>query len=283
LIAAVTIIVLLGLADISSFMNSDNGNDFPNSYYFQAAGSVLTFWHNVLMQKVGYFNYALNIYWSLSVEEVFYLGFPLTCIMLSRQRLVLIACMILIIVGPLYRAQHTDNDLYYMYGYFACFDAIAFGVATALLSSSVSRKGLHVLFIQAFAALLLVLTFWQGIHGHEILGFSQIALGTSLLLMFQPSKFTYDGLVSRGLRSMGRCSYEIYLFHIILLGLLREAIPRLEMDDSVKLLWLCAYILASALLGELISRYYSEPINKILRINFGRRKSETLVEDSPAN
>ena len=85
LLLALCIIVPLGLLDVSSFGNNDGGHRMPSSFFVVAVLSVLTFWHNVLMETTGYFNYCLNIYWSLSVEEMFYLTFPLACIVLKRH------------------------------------------------------------------------------------------------------------------------------------------------------------------------------------------------------
>ena len=45
------------------------------------------------MQSAGYFNYCLNVYWSLSVEEVFYLLLPLTCLTLRRTCIIVLAAM----------------------------------------------------------------------------------------------------------------------------------------------------------------------------------------------
>jgi len=110
LLLALLVIVLLALAGLDIFRNTGGGHI--------AVFSVLTFWHNVLMQQQGWFNYALNVYWSLSVEELFYLLFPLVCIVLkSRRYIVGIAC-ILIVIGPVYRWLHLDSSVDYRYAAF---------------------------------------------------------------------------------------------------------------------------------------------------------------------
>lgn len=70
LLLALAVIVALGAMGLHYFANTDDGHHLPTSHFVLGAGSVLTFWHNVLMQSTGYFNYCLNVYWSLSVEEV---------------------------------------------------------------------------------------------------------------------------------------------------------------------------------------------------------------------
>src|SRR5690349_10403329 len=85
IVLALVIIVALGLLDVDYFRNSQRGEPMPDSFFWVAALSVLTFWHNVLMQSAGWFNYCLNIYWSLSVEEVFYLALPVAFLLLRRR------------------------------------------------------------------------------------------------------------------------------------------------------------------------------------------------------
>ncbi|HWW72529.1 MAG TPA: acyltransferase, partial [Duganella sp.] len=137
LLPALAVIVILGCLDVPSFSNDDGGHRLPASHFLIGAGSVLTFWHNVLMQSEGYFNYSLNIYWSLSVEEVFYLLMPPACLLMRRQWMFVALCLSLVALGPFYRAAHADNEIYYMYGYLACFDAIAIGCMAALLAPRV--------------------------------------------------------------------------------------------------------------------------------------------------
>ncbi|MEO4007741.1 acyltransferase family protein, partial [Chromobacterium piscinae] len=63
LLPTLALIVALGSLGLPHFSNTDGGHHLPASYFGVAAGSVLTFWHNLLMQSVGYFNYCLNVYW----------------------------------------------------------------------------------------------------------------------------------------------------------------------------------------------------------------------------
>jgi peptidoglycan/LPS O-acetylase OafA/YrhL len=132
LLLLLPIITVLAIAGVPYFKSNK-----PVSF-FLADLSVLTFWHNVLMAKAGYFNYCLNILWSLSVEEVFYILFPLLCLTLRRPRWIVPVWLVAILFGPIYRSHHLDNEILYLYGYPACFDAIALGCSTALLAQKVS-------------------------------------------------------------------------------------------------------------------------------------------------
>jgi peptidoglycan/LPS O-acetylase OafA/YrhL len=277
LILALTVIVSLGLLGVPSFSNSDGGHPLAPSFFLIAVLSVLTFWHNVLMQMVGYFNYCLNIYWSLSVEEVFYLTFPLACVLLKRNRLIVALCIAAIAAGPIYRGIHRDDELYFMYGYAACFDAIAFGCLAALC-----HRQLHVgrtagRWVRGVAGAGLAATYFAGIDGHEVWGFSLIALCSACLLVnafdawdvgSTGSGSTLAGLTgapARVVRWFGRHSYELYLFHIIVLAGMRNWVPKGTLPSAYKLPYLAVFLLLSALLAGAVSRYFAEPWNGRLR------------------
>jgi peptidoglycan/LPS O-acetylase OafA/YrhL len=271
LLLGVAIIVTLGLLGVPMFGNSDGGKDLPASFYVLAVGSVLTFTHNLLMQSVGYFNYCLNIYWSLSVEEVFYLAFPLLCVLTRRRALIVAICLCAIAVGPVYRHVHADNELYFMYGYAACFDAIAFGCLVALLAS-VKRPGPGAArWASVAAALALAASYLAGIHGHEAFGFTAVAASAAVLVWCASASTGAGWADARAfapLRWAGRHSYELYLFHIIVLAAMRELIPRAQMGVDWKLPGLLLFITTSAAVAALVARYFSEPINAALRARF---------------
>ncbi|MCE9660360.1 MAG: acyltransferase [Burkholderiales bacterium] len=272
LLLAVSVITALGLAGAPSFTNRVDGVLQPNGYFLVAAGSVLTFTHNMLMQSAGYFNYCLNIYWSLSVEEMFYLAFPLLCFASAKRGWMVVAlCVAAAAIGPLYRHAHVDDEIFYMYGYPACFDAIAFGCLAALaaarqsVSVTVARLGV------AAAAALLALSYLSGIKGNEVFGFTAVALSTALLLFFnaslaRPSRV--GSVWSAPLRWAGRHSYELYLFHIVVLALMRDALPRDQLGYDAKLPWLLCYLLLSAVVAGLVARHLSEPANASIRRRF---------------
>lgn len=268
LLAALAIIVILGMLGQPAFMNVAKPG-WPAVGMPLAVLSVLTFWHNVLMQHAWYFNYAMNIYWSLSVEEVFYLLFPLLCFGLKRKWAIAAIWMAAIAIGPIYRSFHTTDEIYFMYGYAACFDAVAFGSLAALLASKVRLKGWLWRLAQVAAACLVASIYLRGIDGHEIFGFSLIAAGTAVLLLGArnenvPAWLKGNRLLA-AIRWLGRHSYELYLFHIVVLGLMRSVVPKGAMPYAWKLPVLALFLLLSALVAGLIARFYSDPVNAWLR------------------
>ncbi|KUM01741.1 acyltransferase [Chromobacterium subtsugae] len=285
LLLALAIIVALGCLGLPYFINKDHGQAMPASFFLVAAGSVLTFWHNLLMQQVGYFNYSLNVYWSLSVEEVFYLALPLLCVCLRRVSLLTLCCALLIVVAPIYRGQHADNEIDYLYGYLACFDAIAIGCLAALIARRRPLLGRAARLLRWVGGLLLAFNYLRGFSGHEAFGFTWLALSAALFLLGAAADPTLRGgseRLSRPLRWLGRHSYEIYLFHIIVLALLRNLVPREAVGYWTRLPLFIGFLLLTVLVAGLIGRYLAEPLNRGIRNRYLNRRGPAAAASLPS-
>jgi peptidoglycan/LPS O-acetylase OafA/YrhL len=257
LLLALAIIVALGLLDIPFFDN----DTLPHSYFLIAVGSILTFWHNYLMQSAGYFNYCLNVYWSLSVEEMFYLLLPVSCLLLRKRVLIVLLCVAAIVAGPIYRGQHTDNEIHFMYGYLACFDAIAIGCLTALLAPRVRLSVPQAKVLRWLAGMALAALYVRGIHGHEVFGFTLVALATAGCILGAGDARGKPGV----LQWLGRHSYEIYLFHIIVLATMRNVFDKTGLSYSATLPWFLVFVGVTALVAGVVARYVSDPANAAIR------------------
>lgn len=285
LLLVLAVIVILGMLDIPSFANSKSAHNGPAMTFSVAILSILTFWHNVLMQSWGYFNYCLNIYWSLSVEEMFYLAMPPLCLLARRTWLFVGVCLLAIVIGPIYRSQHIDNEIFFMYGYVACFDAIALGCLTALLAKKIALKGKWARITRIAAGAMLVAVYLNGIDGNEVFGFSLIALASAIFLFASANDITpgwVTGRISKPIRWMGAHSYELYLFHIVVLGLMRNLYTKQTLSYAMHLPWLCLFLLTSALLAALVSRFVAEPANAAIRRRYADRMQRVTVDTVPA-
>jgi peptidoglycan/LPS O-acetylase OafA/YrhL len=69
----------------------------------QALTAALTFRVNVLQARVGELPACWNVLWTLSIEEVFYIAFPLVCRLLGSERQVVFVLLCLIVAGPFAR------------------------------------------------------------------------------------------------------------------------------------------------------------------------------------
>ncbi|WP_345416737.1 hypothetical protein [Halioxenophilus aromaticivorans] len=169
-----------------------------------------------------------------------------------------------IAIGPLYRWLHLDNDIDYLYGYLACFDAISFGILAALLQNKVSRNVMRIW--QVAAVVGLVVIYFSGIRGHVVFGFTGIALCTAILLIhIPPNQTPFWSYLTLPLRWMGRHSYELYLFHIIVLGVMRFYIPPSTILGNTKLLMFGIMVGTSCFVSFVVARWYATPINRWIR------------------
>lgn len=282
LLVALAIVVALGCLQVPFFDNRDGGNALPATYFFVAVGSILTFWHNVLMQSAGYFNYCLNVYWSLSVEMMFYLAFPLLCLLLRREALIAAVGLVLIVVAPMYRQQHADNEIYFMYGYWACFDAIAMGCLAAMLAQHWQPAARFASVMCPLAAIALAAVYLTGIGGHEALGFSGIGIATAVLMLVAseaPPGRWLASLPARGLRWLGSHSYEVYLFHIIVLAGMRNITDKEHLAYEWKLPWLLVFVAASTCVAALVARFIGRPANRWLLARLTRAPRAAIPAD----
>lgn len=271
-VVALAIITMLGLAGLSHFSNKTHGTALGNGFFVIADLSVLTFWHNLLMEATGYFNYAMNIYWSLSVEEVFYLLYPLALVV-SRRRwpLVLLAC-VCIVMAPIYRGIHRDDELFYLYGNLACVDMLAFGCVAAVIAGKIQLGSANRWVLAWLSCILMGWIYMRGIHGNEALGASFLAIAAAVFLV-AVSRLS-AGIFARRLGSplawLGSHSYELYLFHIVVLGIMVEIVPKTVMTAERKLPMLALFFALSAVLAWGAARFVGNPSNRWLRGRFAR-------------
>lgn len=211
---------------------------------------------------------AWDVLWSLSIEEVFYLAFPVLCIFLPRQILVL-ALLILALSLPWTRAALHGNEIWQEKAYLPGMSAIAFGVLAALLAQrwQPSKNFARSLFGFGVLGLIGVFFFgselWRSIKDHMML----VLCVSACFLVFAVDHLQPKATFGFGwLAKMGRLSYEIYLSHMFIVLSVCTAF-RSVMGDDMRWSFVVYVptIFACIVLGAALERWISLPALRHLR------------------
>jgi peptidoglycan/LPS O-acetylase OafA/YrhL len=127
LLLALLVLSILHLAGIPEFTIKPERASLGRALW-----AALTFHVNWLEGRHGYLPGNWDVLWSLSVEEAFYLLFPLACLIFRREQVLLLPLLCLIIAGPVNRTLLADQDPWGDYAYLSCMDGVAFGCVAAL-------------------------------------------------------------------------------------------------------------------------------------------------------
>jgi peptidoglycan/LPS O-acetylase OafA/YrhL len=215
-----------------------------------------------------------DILWSLSVEEQFYLFYPLFLCGLRNKRNLFLFFLFFILLGPWVRAvgvyHYLHND-YWKMNSFALFDLIAMG---GLLYLTVERFGPTLrkkprwclLFLSAGLFLFLEIylqTVAKAMFQLKIWGPSAIGLSVFLCLLGGLHLKVFELNRLRFLTLPGKLSYGIYLWHILVLYCLLTFLKKYnEWPDFL------IFILLGTTVAWLSYRFFEQPANLWVRKTF---------------
>ena len=238
----------------------------------RALVAALTFHVNYLEATRGYLPGSWDILWSLSVEEMFYLFFPLVAKVLRKRMWLVVLLVMFVAAGPFARMKaFNPNPVWREYSYLGGMDAIAMGCLTAMLLAGrkVSRRAVWI--CGSVGAALLVFCFGFSIEAYKIgLGKSGLLmtvvwLGACLAIADSVQSKWRAPWVLAPVLQMGQRSYEIYLTHMfVVLGAFAVFVA---WGKSLRAVWWVfgAVIVVATLLGWVVSVGFSEPLNRWLR------------------
>jgi peptidoglycan/LPS O-acetylase OafA/YrhL len=236
-----------------------------------------TFWANYLMSYgprwTGHVvllpREAYAVYWSLCVEEHFYLLWPIFLCLVKRTSLrvavSLAVCLTLPVLRHLAMASGWDQPLAVHFASHYRLDSILWGGLAALVAGRIAwRDSTRRLLLGAGAVLigLLVVTNTMSVRpiGQPIgfsAGFSLLAMTTAILLLEltrRPNTWLCRALGFRPLVAVGRVSYGMYLLHLPVMDLgmiLLFAVPRrptiLNLGMAVIYFWFVTFAAAQVL------------------------------------
>lgn len=280
LLLLLTVLSVLHLLHVPEFHIRSTVASLPRALF-----AALTFHLNWLEAQRGFLPPNWDVLWSLSIEEMFYLFFPLTCVLLLRRRwgfpVFLAALTAFVAMGPFARTVWSSNPVWLEKSYLGGMDCIALGCLCALVTDRLAKRGVahrmggRLLAVQALGAALVLADAvcwwlpWPWLHpALRLLGRSEadstlLALGTCLVMLASVLCGHAGCRFTGPLRWYGRHSYEIYLTHEF--AVIAGCLLYLRVHRGPVALWILGILLAAAGLGALLARYVSEPLNRRLR------------------
>ncbi|WFL66362.1 acyltransferase [Pantoea sp. X85] len=219
------------------------------------------------------------VYWSLALEEQFYLIFPFIFFFLGKKKTLITVLLIAAIQIPLNRGGSWLG--------FIRTDAISLGVALAIFSSSVLYEKFNPAFLRnrAFA----FATFWLFTAFLALLGSSKtvpVGFSTGLIaivsaIMVWMASFNHDYFTGSRLTKsismwIGARAYSLYLAHIPSYFLIVELAHRYNIHHdnyfaNKGYIMLPVGIATAVFMAEMTHRFIEEPMRRI-----GREKAKFI-------
>ncbi|MGC3982473.1 MAG: acyltransferase [Steroidobacteraceae bacterium] len=257
--------------------------------------------------SMGYLPGNWDVLWSLSIEELFYLCFPVLCWLLPSRGSLIAVLAILALSLPITRAALTGNEIWQEKAYLPGMAAIATGILSALFAQhgrswqAHKRSRVMWLFLLAGAiglmsflfysnvlwkwwrdasmlvltgasALLVVACYWRGLRsGVSDVGAIDAPFNTARQSWYL-AKRPVPG--TAWLCVMGRQSYEIYLTHMFVVFALVDIAARVDVGKTYSFVWYLPGVLLSWLLGDMVQRIYSMPCDRWLRARWMSTREE---------
>lgn len=244
----------------------------PTQTLAGAAASAFGFCLNVYEAKTGYLPAGWDVLWSLSIEEAFYLAFPLVCLLPGRSRLLVPALLALALSIPVVRANIHHDPIWAEKNYLQGMAAIATGVLGALLVRrwpSVRPSTQRWTTALGVAGLLAVYFAGSELwHALRLKSMLVLTFSAAALVIAAHWRAAFDGRPPARafgwLRSFGRLSYEIYLTHMFVVWLVVDRFQAAGGDLRLGVAWYPPLLAGAWALGWLVARFISNPLARAL-------------------
>jgi peptidoglycan/LPS O-acetylase OafA/YrhL len=267
LVALVVILSALDLGHVPDYVIR------PPQSLPHAVASAFGLYLNWYEAHMGYLPANWDVLWSLSIEEVFYLGFPLVCLLLRKDWILAPVLALLALSQAPALKSIVGNPIWREKAYLPGMAGIAAGVLAAIVAADLAsnkRKLRIALLVFGACGVFADLGFEDNLF-HWI-GFWVLFLLTisaaCLVLGFHLQTRAVPGWSLRGtgwLQSFGRLSYEIYLTHMFVVLAVVRIFKMSHAGIRWGVLWYLPAIGLAWVLGWLVAKYFSGPCERLLR------------------
>jgi peptidoglycan/LPS O-acetylase OafA/YrhL len=228
--------------------------------------------------------------WTLAIEEQYYLIWPAIVYCLNRKALV-IFCTVLIAASPAVRIwifATTQNPLLTLLTLPSQCDAIAIGALVALFghspngSSYKRRLGCALVILVLLWSALIMSSGWENYtsprlwlsnaHNIPFITLANLVFATVLLLSLDETSLFSKILSQSVLTHIGRISYGLYLYHVLIFIFVDLIIAKLSIGTSFPLTTIVLKLTLLYGVAILSYRYFEMPFLR-LKSKFSRQRS----------
>ena len=244
--------------------------------------SALGLYLNVYQANTGWLPAGWGVLWSLSIEEVFYLAFPVACLLLVRMRLLVPMLALLALSIPFVRAGIHHDEIWSEENYVQGMAAIATGVLAALLvhrwpkaRRSTTRWTMALGVVGLLAVFFAGTELWHALRFNYMLVLTFSAAALVIACRWRSAVDASPPLRALGwLRSAGRLSYEIYLTHMFVVWAVVDRFDAASANLRTGFAWYLPVLVGAWALGWLVARFISNPLER-LALRAGASRAST--------
>ncbi len=247
------------------------------------------------------FRYGIRVFWSLSVEELFYILWA-PVILRGSRRTVLLFSVAPLFLCPILRAFLHSSGFSDVFNFMCRFDSLAAGGCMAILLAAVKSGRLSLRILQRgllltipFSAIALFFLSWhcgvfQGVELRSVTTFSIFGF-TLLAILFASitgacahwsGSFLTSALRWKPITYIGTISYSMYLLHYPIY--VAVGIVMTPKEWTTPMLWLQAVIAVLCTIGvaALSWKYFESPILQFRDRPFFTRRAFMVPAESSA-
>lgn len=215
---------------------------------------------------------SLSHLWSISIEEQFYIFWPVAVRLCKRSQLLALAAFFIILANATlwhFGAIHAETDVRVWNNSFVQFEMFAMGILLALNENY--RKRISATLGWSLLAILSLPVAWLaaaylGLKGHPVLargpinlcvGYGLVAVACALLI----SGFSHFQKWPRPVLYFGKISYGLYVFHMFFLNHFGQfGVFRLNVPDSGRKV---AAVVATFCCAPLSYKFFEKPFLRL--------------------